>query len=266
MKILVLICIFLLAMHSGYSQCDQIGQSPLHAYPICGYGTTTQIKRPSCGARQIYFKDVCVPHMNTFANNAFFYKFTCYKSGYFLFMLNCGSSENYNWMLYDVTNIPVNEIFQHQEVIVAGNFSKIPGNTGMSGQGTTSPFVPCITNDPIQEGGPISFWRDLYEGHNYILMVCNDLLYSNPYKLTFDYGSTAVITDPVLPHLKTTDAPCDGTLTSIKINKQIKCTSIAADGSDFEISPKLANVIAARGIGCNQDFDTDSIHITLDAP
>ena len=256
MKTIILHCIFIFIFISNtYSQCDQIGQSPFHAFPVCGYGKTTLPVTPSCGGAKI----VLPRCQDLYVFNAYYYKFTCYKTGYFLFQIN--TTDNYDWVLYDVTNIPLSELYKHKEIVIAANFWRGKGVTGLSGQGGTS--VAC-KEDTVGTG--LSIFKDIFEGHHYILMVCHDSIYPDPYTISFDYGSTAVITDPVLPHLKTADAPCDGTLASIKLNRQIKCSSIAADGSDFEIVPHLANVIAARGIGCNEDFDTDSIHITLDAP
>ncbi len=46
----------------------------------------------------------------------------------------------------------------------------------------------------------------------------------------------------------------------------MKCDSLTASGSEFTITPPVANVISAVGFGCSSNFDMDSILITLDAP
>jgi gliding motility-associated-like protein len=59
---------------------------------------------------------------------------------------------------------------------------------------------------------------------------------------------------------------CAGQTIYLKLNKKMKCGSLASNGSDFKISPQLANVQAVTGIGCGSGFDMDSIIIDLDKP
>jgi gliding motility-associated-like protein len=82
------------------------------------------------------------------------------------------------------------------------------------------------------------------------------------YSLSFGGGS-ANITDPVIPNLLKARAACDGSSISVKLNKKMKCSSLAANGSDFSISPAIAPIISAVGIGCSTGFDMDSVVLTL---
>ncbi|HNN71203.1 MAG TPA: PKD domain-containing protein, partial [Ferruginibacter sp.] len=61
-------------------------------------------------------------------------------------------------------------------------------------------------------------------------------------------------------------ASCDATRIMVKLNKRMKCSSLAANGSDFTVNPPLATVTSATGIGCASGFDMDSILLTFNQP
>jgi gliding motility-associated-like protein len=46
----------------------------------------------------------------------------------------------------------------------------------------------------------------------------------------------------------------------------MKCSSLAANGSDFMLSPAAATITNINGIGCTGAFDMDSVLITFNAP
>jgi hypothetical protein len=46
----------------------------------------------------------------------------------------------------------------------------------------------------------------------------------------------------------------------------MKCQSLAANGSDFSLSPAIANIISATGAGCTGNFDMQFLTVTLDKP
>ena len=46
----------------------------------------------------------------------------------------------------------------------------------------------------------------------------------------------------------------------------MKCSTLAANGSDFKITPAAASIISAVGIGCGGGFDMDSVLLTFSAP
>jgi gliding motility-associated-like protein len=109
---------------------------------------------------------------------------------------------------------------------------------------------------------------DLIANHNYLLLVSHFDTSQHGYSLSFGgNGNTAVITDTVPPHMFTASrATCDGSKILVKLNKKMKCSSLAANGSDFTISPAAATITSAVGIGCNNAFDMDSVLLTFSAP
>ncbi len=84
------------------------------------------------------------------------------------------------------------------------------------------------------------------------------------YDLSFS-GGTAIIADTVSTWVCKATGNCLGNEVSIKLNKQILCSSLSADASDFTISsnPTISSI---EGVGCKYGFATDSIVITLANP
>jgi hypothetical protein len=102
----------------------------------------------------------------------------------------------------------------------------------------------------------------LIQGHNYLLLISHFSDSQSGYSLSFG-GGTANITDPIIPNLLKARAACDGSSVSVKLNKKMKCSSLASNGSDFSISPTIAPITSAVGIGCSTGFDMDSVVLTL---
>jgi gliding motility-associated-like protein len=61
-------------------------------------------------------------------------------------------------------------------------------------------------------------------------------------------------------------ATCDGSKILVKLNKRMRCSSLAADGSDFVLSPAAAMITSATGFGCTGSFDMDSVLLTFNTP
>ena len=57
--------------------------------------------------------------------------------------------------------------------------------------------------------------------------------------------------------------PAGATSIRVKLNKKLKCNSLAGNGSDFFITPGTNAITGITGIGCATGFDTDSLLITL---
>ena len=155
-----------------------------------------------------------------------------------------------------ITNRNPDEIYTNATLFVACNWSGDGGLTGASSAGTA--IARC---DGL--GVPrFSSMPTLILGHEYLLLVSHFSDSQSGYSLSFG-GGTANITDPVNPALLKARAPCDGTKITVKLNKKMKCKSLAANGSDFSISPAIAPILSATGIGCNTGFDMDSVVLTL---
>ncbi len=261
---LLITAIIIVTRLNGYSQCTTLGQTPATAFPVCGTTVFEQTTVPICSTNSLYVPGCSGNGSANYANkNPFWYKFTCFETGTLGFLIKPNNAaDDYDWQLYDVTGLDPNEVFTNKNIIVTGNWAGNPGNTGTSSTGVS--FIQCASS---YDGNENRFAKmpTIQKGHTYILLVSHFSDSQSGYKLSFG-GGTAVITDPTDPKMKGITPSCDGTQLYLKLNKRMKCNSIATDGSDFTINAPGITVTSASGVNCSNSFDTDSLLITLSAP
>lgn len=252
---------FLLFSEYIYAQnCSRLGQTPATAFPVCGISTFSQTTVPACGGRRIE-----VPGCNDGAAygdlNPFWYKFTCFSSGTLGFTITpMTSSDDYDWQLFDITGRNPEDIYTDRTLYVTSNWSARPGATGTAANAT------AVTNCSGYDSPNMSRMPQLIEGRQYLLLVSHfTSTNQSGYTLRFG-GGTASITDPKEPHTERARAFCDGTTILLKLNKRMRCNTLATDGSDFSISSPLASITGATAATCTSGFDMDSIAITLSNP
>ncbi|MEI9911784.1 MAG: gliding motility-associated C-terminal domain-containing protein [Bacteroidota bacterium] len=241
--------------------CTTLGQTPATAFPVCGTSTFTQNTVPLCRTNDIVVPG-CSGGGNTgYANkNPFFYKFTCYTAGTLGFLITpLAANEDYDWQLWNITGRNPGDIFTDSSLIVTGNWAGTYGNTGASIAGVDG--IEC-GSDPAANKPTFAKMPPLIQGHEYILMVSHFTDGQSGYTLAFG-GGTAVITDPIDPHLLNVKPDCNGTTLRLKLNKKMKCNSLTATGSEFSISPAVTTVVSAVTTHCSAGFDFDEIIITL---
>lgn len=255
--LLAAICLLLIHPVLQAQTCTAPGQNPGTAFPVCGTSTFTQTSVPICGGRQVP-NPACtsVPLTDV---NPFWYKFTCFQAGTLGFTIKPHTnSEDYDWQVFDITGQNPDAVYTNPALVVGSNWSGEGGQTGASSAGSS--LMVC---DGL--GRPLwSKMPQLIQGHEYLLLVSHFTQTQSGYDLSFG-GGTAVITDPTPPHLKFADAACGGDIVRVKLNKKMKCGSIAANGSDFVIVPGNVPITSAVAIGCSGGFDTDSVELHLGA-
>lgn len=238
--------------------CTTPGQNPGTAFPVCGTSVFTQSAVPSCGGTRVP-NPSCTAQLTDI--NPFWYKFTCFQTGTLGFVITPNNiAADYDWQVFDVTGRNPNDVYSVVSLVVGSNWSGEGGVTGASSGGNQI-FVCDGLGKPLFSRMPT-----ITAGRDYLLLVSNFASGETGYKLEFK-GGTAVITDPTEPLMKRVEANCGGDILRLKLNKKMKCSSMAGDGSDFSISP--AGVVAptaARGINCTTNFDSDSLEITLNQP
>lgn len=238
--------------------CTTLGQNPSTAFPVCGTANFSQNNVPICGNRNVPAR--CNDNAQYENKNPFWYKFTCYAPGTLGFVITpLDLGDDYDWQLFDITGKNPEDVFANASLIVCHNWSAVPGKTGASSTGSGS-FNCAGFSFPNFNVMPV-----LVVDHEYLLLVSHFTDSQSGYTLSFT-GGTANITDPSIPSLKTTRANCDGIQVKVGLNKKMKCNSLAADGSDFTLTPAAANVIGAAGNACNSGFDLDTLTLTLDKP
>jgi gliding motility-associated-like protein len=246
----------------GNAQCTTIGQTPSTAFPVCGIDTFTQQSVPLCSSHSIIVPGC--PEADGYSDkNPFWYTFTCYVSGTLGFLITPNDlGDDYDWQLYDITNHLPSDVFTDSSLVVTGNWCGTYGLTGASDTGVD--FIQCASV-PQQNLSAFSAMPNLIAGHKYLLLISHFTDSQSGYQLTFG-GGTCSITDPNIPSLKNVQAECNRSVIGIKISKDVRCNSLASDGSDFSISTPLASIISATGVNCNNEFDLDSVLLILSNP
>lgn len=261
-KLLLFFAFFLLPIVFVNGQsCTTLGQNPSTAFPVCGTSSFSQSTVPYCGGRTIPGKCPAIEGLSD--TNPFWYKFTCFKEGTLGFVITpMDLADDYDWQLFDITGHDPDDVYTDASLFLASNWSGNPGITGASAAGSS--LVNCAGYSyPTFSSMPA-----LKLGHNYILLVSHFTKFTPSqlgYALDFKGGS-ASITDPKLPDLQSVSTSCDASKLFIKLNKKMKCESLAADGSDFIISSATTGIITALGTNCNNGFDMDSLVLELANP
>ncbi len=262
LKIVPLILLAFIIPFGVFAQiCTGLGQNPTTAFPVCGTTAFVQNAVPLCGNRTLVTN--CNDGTVYSDKNPYWYKFTCYTAGKLGFLITPTTlTEDYDWQLYDVTGVDPMDVYTNKSLIVSANWSGSYGTTGASNTGIN--VFECSSNPSAIIPTPtFSVMPDLIVGHEYLLMVSHYTNTQSGYSLSFQ-GGTASITNPLLPIIQNVYAVCDGTQLTIALNKKVKCSSLALDGSDFAITGTNPNSFkSATGKGCNVSFDLDTVVLNL---
>lgn len=241
--------------------CSELGQNPGTAFPVCGSSVFAQSTVPVCGDREVPTPCINDPAVVYRDQNPYWYKFTCFTAGTLGFVITPNNlGDDYDWQIFDITGHNPDEIYTDKTLFVACDWSAEFGKTGASSAGRSLQL--CAGG-----GVPLfSAMPQLQQGHNYLLLVSHFSGGSQSgYSLSFGGGS-ASITDTTPPKLQSAKALCDSRRISVKLNKKMKCSTLAADGSDFTISDPAVTVATASSASCTTGFDMDSVIVTLSSP
>ncbi|HQY12002.1 MAG TPA: gliding motility-associated C-terminal domain-containing protein [Ferruginibacter sp.] len=267
-KIFTLLIITVSVVLSAKAQpCSLPGMTPDKAIPVCGTSVFHQDQVTNCDGPNVAQTGCSI---GITSSSSFWYKFTCYQTGTLGFLISgISSTDDYDWVLFDITGRNPTDVFSNPALAISINLygaGSGPAPFPESPTGCRAGASGNVHCEGSANGNtPFNVMPTITTGHDYLLMVTNWTRSTTGYDLTFTGGS-ASITDPKEPHLLSAKAACDGTTTTIKMNKRMKCNSLTGTGSEFTITPPLANVTAATGFGCTTGFDMDSLTLTLDAP
>ena len=240
--------------------CTTLGQTPPTAFPVCGTSVFMQATVPSCVNNTVPTQ--CTDNTPYTDKNPFWYKFTCFTSGTLGFLITPNTNTNdYDWELFDITGHNPADVYTVSSLFVCDNWSSNSGPTGATANGSGSSNCAGPTY-PNQSAMPT-----LIQGHQYLLMVSHYTDSQSGYGLSFG-GGTASITDTTAPAIAAVQPICDGSHLSILLNKNMTCSSLAADGSDFVLTPSVPGlqVTGASSVSCSSGFDMDSLTLTLNGP
>lgn len=243
--------------------CSNKGQNPSSAFPVCATVKFNQADVPICTSHKLNVPG-CTDGLNEYEDkNPFWYRITCYTTGTLGFTVTPKDlGDDYDWMLYDITGRDPNDVFTDVSLIVTGNWAGTYGATGASAAGVN--YIQC-GSIPGDNRPSFAAMPTLTAGHEYLLLISHYTDSQSGYALSFG-GGTAGITDPKQPAFQTADAGCGGVTATVKFNKKMKCNSLAANGSDFSLSPAVATIVSASGTGCGNGFDMEEVVLTMSNP
>lgn len=245
----------------GYAQvCNNLGQNPASAFPVCGTSVFVQNTVPLCPGQFVPGPCNGVGGATLTDINPYYYKFTCFTPGTLGFTITPNDpNDDYDWQLFDITGRNPNDIYTDATLFVACNWSGNSGNTGASAAGNS--LVNCAGfSYPTFSSMPT-----LKQGHQYLLLISHFTNTQSGYSLSFT-GGDAGITDPLQPDLSSATASCDGSKITVRLNKPMKCNSLAGNGSDFSLSTPLATIVSANSSQCTNGFNLDTVVLTLSNP
>ena len=256
-KEILITVLLLLAKFLPAQICTRPGQTPSSAILLCSNDPVVQSSVPLCGQQNIPVPcNDGAPHQNA---NPYWYKIGCFGSGTLGFVITPANlNDNYDWQLFDITGRNPDDVFTASGLFVACNWCPDGGETGASIDGI-SVTVCSIPGSLLFSEMPL-----ITAGHEYLLMVSNRNGTPDGYQLVITGGS-AVISDPLEPQLLSARQSCDGSKLILKVNRGMKCSSLASNGSDFIISGGYT-ITSASSTGCASSPLTDSIILTLNAP
>jgi gliding motility-associated-like protein len=234
----------------------QTGQLPTNPFPICGIGEFRQLVVP-------YGSGGFIPIAGcgkVEARNPFYYSINCYAAGKLgLFIEPLDSFQDYNWELFDITGRNPNDIFTDSSMQIIGNWAGGHQPTGTNSSGITA--TACLSN-PAANFTTFSYMPTLIQGHQYLLLVCSYSDVQADYLISFP-GSTAVMQDLQVPHMQSATLGCNKKTIDVVMNKNMRCNSLAQDGSEFSINAAGVRITSATTTTCSDQFDYNTFQLTM---
>lgn len=232
--------------------CTVSGHTPSSAVLLCGSSSYVQASIPSCTGSGI--PSACSGSFS--AMNATWFKMTAFSSGTLGFTISPFDPEdNFDWQLFDISGRNNDDVFTDPSLFLACNWSPVPGETGASAIGDK--LTVC------SEAGADVFSKmpNIIQGREYLLLVSQRTNLPTGFQISVG-GGTGSVTDPVEPNFFNARLSCDGNQVYVLLNKKMRCTSIALNGSDFSIDAPAA-IVSAAPADCNLEGEANFIVLSL---
>ena len=165
-------------------------------------------------------------------------------------------ANDYDFAVWDITNVGCQAIYNYTTntanayLPIGCNYSGTPGATGLSNTITGAQWSPALNVTP---------------GMTLAINVSNFSSTAAGYTLDFT-PSTASVFDTVKPKFLNVKSACQfaGSTLTVKMTEAINCASIAANGSQFYITPApVPTVISATGVNCTPSATSTTTLIDL---
>lgn len=229
------------------------GSSFTSPYSYQGIGTINNLSTTPCGAGE---------------DNSVWLKLTASTSGTLVFTITPVSpQDDYDFAVLNISNTTCNSLSAAN--VVRCNFNNNQPGSNVNG------VIGLNTSSTLQSvaGGTFgsSFCQQINvtAGQVFLIMINNFGNYatggpSSGFTINFA-GSTATFNVPPPPQLSSILTPvCNyKNEITIQLSSEVKCSSIAANGSDFNLSPS-GTIVSAQGINCSgSNGYTDKVKLTF---
>ncbi len=252
-----LLCLFLgllfrvLSADAQLLPVNQPEQNACNALVLCGTSFSSPYSYQGIGS----IADLNTTPCGSGEENVVWLKLTVNTSGSLVFNLSPASpQDDYDFAVLNITNTTCSNL--SSATVVRCNFNNNqPGSNvnGVIGLNTTA-------TQQYVAGGTTgsSFCQQInaVAGQVYLIMINNFGNYntggpSSGFTISFA-GSTATFNNPPAPHLGSISTPvCNyKNEITIQLTAEVKCNSIAANGSDFYLSPS-GTISSAAGLNCS---------------
>ena len=267
MKRLLLIMLSVFAMF-GTGKAQTLALPPLqpeqdacNALVLCGNSFTTPYTYTGYGQTQEMNIGSCLVE-----NRSVWFKITVAAAGSIVFTVTPINPVNdYDFAVIDITNASCSS-FSYGNVIRCNANANYAGSNpgGVVGLNTTSTLTyvaaGAFGNSFLQQ-------INANVGDVYLIIVDNAGNYidnTGEAGFTIDFtGTTAVFNQGPTPELSYIEPACQRSEGfTVKLSQPVMCSSIAADGSDFSLSPS-GTITSATGVNCTTGGYTDEIQLTF---
>lgn len=246
------LCLLLCAAPQAGAQLlppNQPEQNACNALQLCGNSFFTPYSYQGVGT----VTDLSTTPCNSGEFNSVWLKLVVNTPGSIVFTITpVVNTDDYDFAIANITNGDCSNITQAQVIRCNFNNNSPVFNNGVIGLNSTSVLTTVA-------GGTTgsSFLQQINAsaGDVYLIMINNFGAGGGPSSgFTIDFtGSTAVFFDNTPPHFGniSTASPCTyKDSVTVHLNTPVACNSIAANGSDFLLSPS-GTIASASGINCS---------------
>ncbi|MBL7766532.1 MAG: gliding motility-associated C-terminal domain-containing protein [Chitinophagaceae bacterium] len=243
----LLFTLFLLLLNIR-SQGQASVQNCLGAIPVCqnSYTQSSSYTGPGSLIELNASNQGC---LTTGENNSVWYIINTATAGNLIFTITPASSSDYDFAVWDLTDKACSAIGSGLAPIRC-NYASLANSTagGLTGLSTSSSQASIGAG-----GGSFSSALPVTAGQTFVILINNASGSASGYTINFA-GSTCQVIDNVPPTLKndTITSGCIGA-TSMKVllSENVLCSSLAANGSDFNLSPASVGITSASSTSCS---------------
>jgi len=269
-RILVVICIALLTsihVKAQFLPPNQPEQNACNALVLCGnsffspytyqgYGTVMDLPNTPCGATSLGAGEY----------NSVWLKLTISTPGTLVFKIQpVAIQDDYDWAVVNITNKSCSTFGISDVVRCNFNNNQPVSNNGITGLSLSATQTGVMAGTT---GQPFCKFINAQVGEVYLIMINNFGVLGQGLTSGFSIdfaGSTATFNNDGNPKFSSISPSCNTQKEVIlKLNKPVKCSSIAANGSDFLLSPS-GTIASAVSVNCTSNGMgyTDQIKISF---